>query len=43
MNDGVSKGKLKIYYKVECAEISVESMLDAVSIIQKYIGEIEGF
>lgn len=43
LKEKYAKDKLKLYYKDKSVTIPVESTKEAVPIIQKYIGEIEGF
>lgn len=43
LKERYAKDKLKLYYKDKSVTIPVESTKEAVPIIQKYIGKIEGF
>lgn len=43
LKEKYAKDRLKLYYKAESVNIPVESTLEAVPIIQKHMGEIEGF
>lgn len=43
LKEKYAKDKLKLYYKDKCVNIPIESTLEAMPIIKKYIGEIEGF
>lgn len=43
LKEKYAKDKLMLYYKDKSVNIPIESTLEAVPIIQKHIGEIEGF
>lgn len=43
LKEKYAKDKLKLYYKTESVNIPIESTLDAVPLIKKYLNEIEGF
>lgn len=42
LKEKYAKDKLKLYYSDKCVNISIESTLEALPIIQKYSDEIEG-
>lgn len=43
LKEQYAKDKLKLYYKDKCVNLSIDSTLDAIPLIQKYAAEIEGF
>lgn len=43
LKEKYAKDKVKLYYSGETVNIPVESTLDAVPVIQKHLGEIQGF
>lgn len=43
LKEKYAKDKLKLYYPKECVNITIESTLEAIPIVQQHIGEIVGF
>ena len=43
LKEQYAKDKLKLYYKDKFVNLSIDSTLDAIPLIQKYAAEIEGF